>query len=386
MLLKRIHFDNIKQVLPAVIFIAIVLFDMIQGQWEFYNANRELEWIKLLKLFILFFIGANALKSYRVLFFIITGLTISVIIGYGKSFLQVDVLQHLVKYLSPFIYYYGFKTLLNSEQKRKICIKVALYLIYFSLIAILIGMVFELENFQTYINRFGYKGLFKRSIDVSYFLLFSILFLSLFRAYIRRPIILTILILLCSITAGTKLPWLFLALFLSYIFISNKRLRKPILLYSIPIGLIGASLVYFMIPDKIMGTFNLFYKIYQEKGFFSSLTSYRSDLLVDAIAHYKDNWHWPNLLFGGQDFGSLLVEMSIVDLIIFFGFLGALFYALFYYNVYFKNAGRNFQSLYAMVVIASIFAGQFFFNPTVTIWFAMLAVLAHNINKVEATI
>src|SRR5690554_6069815 len=213
MLLKRIHFDNIKQVLPAVIFIAIVLFDMIQGQWEFYNANRELEWIKLLKLFILFFIGANALKSYRVLFFIITGLTISVIIGYGKSFLQVDVLQHLVKYLSPFIYYYGFKTLLNSEQKRKICIKVALYLIYFSLIAILIGMVFELENFQTYINRFGYKGLFKRSIDVSYFLLFSILFLSLFRAYIRRPIILTILILLCSITAGTKLPWLFLALF-----------------------------------------------------------------------------------------------------------------------------------------------------------------------------
>lgn len=375
--LKKISFNNIKNVLPAVIFIAIVLFDMIQGQWEFFNDYKELEWIKLLKLLILVFIGVNALKTYRVLFFVITGLSISIIIGYGKSFFQVDVLQHLVKYLSPFIYYYGFRTLIDSDEKRRACIKAGLYLIYFSLFAILIGMVFEVDSFQTYKNRFGYKGLFKRSIDVSYFLIFSILFISLFRTYIRRPVVLSALILVCCIIAGTKLPWLFLALFLSYILIQSKSLRKPILLYSIPIGLIGASLIYFIIPDKIMGTFQLFYKIYQEKGFLSSLTSYRSDLLVEAIAYYKNHWQWQNILFGGQDFSRLLVEMSIADLIIFFGFIGALLYSLFYYSVYFKNSGKKLQVLYLIVLIASIFAGQFFFNPTVTIWFAVLTVLIH---------
>src|SRR5699024_7381482 len=181
MSLRKVSFENIKQVLPAVIFIAIVLFDMIQGQWEFYNANKELEWIKLFKLFILVLLGANALKHYRVLLFIITSLIISVVIGYGKDFFQIEILQHLVKYLSPFIYYYGFKALLNSDKKRQICIQACLSLIYFGLTTIIIGMVFEIESFQTYINRFGYKGVFKRSIDVSYFLIFSLLFVSLFR-------------------------------------------------------------------------------------------------------------------------------------------------------------------------------------------------------------
>src|SRR5699024_1686317 len=161
------------------------------------------------------------------------------------------------------------------------------------------------------INRFGYKGVFKRSIDVSYFLIFSLLFVSLFVDYIRRPIVFLSMFLVCSIIAGTKLPWLFLALYLGYFFFGDKQLRKAILLYLIPLGLISASLFYFMMSDKIMDTFHLFYEIYQEKGVFSSLTSFRSDLLVEAIAHYKDYWQWQNLLFGGQDFSILLVEMSI---------------------------------------------------------------------------
>lgn len=371
-------FNNTKHVLPAVLFIAIVLLDMFQGQWEFYNASKELQWIKLLKLCILVFIGANAIKSYRILFYITASLIISVAIGYNKSFLQIEVLQHLVKYLSPFIYYYGFKALLNSDEKRKVCIKASLYLIYFGLIAILIGMVFKIESFQTYTHRFGYKGLFKRSIDVSYFLIFSILFISLFRAYVRRPVVLVAMIFVCSIIAGTKLPWLFLALYLSYLFVRSKQLRKPILLYSIPIGLIGVSLVYFIIPDKIKGTFDLFYTIYQEKGFFSSLTSFRSDLLLEAIEYYKNHWQWKNIFFGGQDFDSVLVEMSLPDLVIFFGIIGAILYSIFYYSVYFNNRDKNFQFLYATVIIASIFAGQFFFNPSVTIWFAVIAVLANN--------
>lgn len=383
MCFRKVSFDNIKQGLPTVIFITIVLLDMIQGQWEFFNSYKELQWIKLLKLFILVLIGINALRTSRVLLFVIVGLVIPVVIGYGKSFFQVDVLQHLVKYLSPFIYYYGFKTLINSEKKRDICIKTTLYLVYFSLIVIIIGMVFKIDSFQTYYHRFGYKGLFKRSIDVSYFLIFSLLFLSLFRTYIKRPLVLMILILTCSIIAGTKLPWLFLALYFGYLFIKNKQLRKPILLYSIPVGIIGAGIVYFLLADKAMDTFNLFYNIYLEKGFLSSLTSYRSDLLLESFEHYKDLWQWQNLLFGGQDFGTLLVEMSIADLIIFFGFIGAGVYLLFYYNVYFKNREKSFQALYILVLIASIFAGQFFFNPRVTIWFAVLTVLVHNLRKEE---
>lgn len=371
-------FNNTKHVLPAILFVAIVLLDMFQGQWEFYNASKELQWIKLLKLCILVFIGANAIKSYRILFYITASLIISVAIGYNKSFLQIEVLQHLVKYLSPFIYYYGFKTLINSDKKRDICIQATLYLVYFSLIIIIIGMVFKIDSFQTYYHRFGYKGLFKRSIDVSYFLIFSILFISLFRAYIRRPVVLAAMILVCSIIAGTKLPWLFLALYLSYLFVRSKQLRKPILLYSIPIGLVGAGLVYFLLPDKVMDTFHLFYTIYQEKGFFSSLTSFRSDLLLEAIEYYKNHWQWQNIFFGGQDFNSVLVEMSLPDLVIFFGFIGAILYSIFYYSVYFNNRDKNFQLLYATVIIASIFAGQFFFNPSVTIWFAVLTVLAHS--------
>lgn len=376
-LLNKKPFDNIKHVLPAILFIAIVLMDMFQGQWELYTRS-ELPGIKLLKLVTLVFISAYALKSYRMLLFIIAVLTSSVAIGYNKSLFQIDVLQHLVKYISPFIYYYGFKVLLNSKEKRRISIKVGVYLIYFSLIAIIAGVAFEIESFQTYTNRFGYKGLFKRSIDVSYFLIFSILYISVFKSHIRRTKVLLALVFLCIFIVGTKLPWMFLALYLGYLFVKNKRLRKPILLYAIPLGLVSAGFLYFIFPDKVMGTFNLFYKIYLEKGFISSLTSFRSDLLVEAIAYYKNHWQWHNILFGGQDFNTVLVEMSLPDLIIFFGFIGAMLYSIIYYNVYFRNKDKNFQILYAMVIIASIFAGQFFFNPSVTIWFAVLAVLANN--------
>lgn len=375
---RRVSLDKIKQIFPAVIFIAIVLLDMLQGQWEFFNTNERLQWLQLLKLSILVVIGINAIKSYRILIFIVSSLVISVAIGYNKEFFRIELLQHLVKYLSPFIYYYGFKALLDSKLKKKALLKACLILIYIGIFSILIGMIFGVDSFQTYSNRFGYKGLFKRSIDVSYFLVYSILYISLFRTYIKGSKVLIAIVFLSAFVAGTKVPLLFLALYLAFVFFKNKQLRKPILIFSIPIGLVSAGLIYLVLPDKVMYTFELFYSIYQQNGIFSSLTSFRSDLLLQAIEYYKNHWSWQNVFFGGQSFNTELVEMSLPDLVVFFGFLGATLYSFFYYNVYFKNGDKNFQSLYAIVIIASIFAGQFFFNPTVTIWFAVLTVLVHS--------
>lgn len=370
--------NSLKIYFPSILFVLLVGIDFFQGQWEFFNGKEEILFLIGLKAGVLFLLLIIALKVRKDLWIFLGILGICLAIGYGKNLIEPEFLRMLAKYLSPFIYFFGFKNLLDNPIKQELLKKVVSGIIYLGICSIIIGYLFEIQSFRTYYYRFGYKGFFKRSIDASYFIMFASIFIYAIRKELKRPWIPTVLLVIAAVLIGTKLPFLFLGaaaiiLFFPYAYQSKKH-------FKIGVGILAAViLIGFLLMRKLLnGTYQLFHQIYLEKGIWSSLTSFRSDLLVDAYHFYQKEWGWYNYFFGGKSFRTPLVEMSLPDLLIFFGIIGMPVYLFFYLKTYFYPLALNFKKLFVVVLICSLLGGQFFFNPTVSLWFAVLIVLIQN--------
>ncbi len=366
-----------KYCLPGFCFLGLVFLDIVQGQWQFYHP-QNLFALTAAKAVIILVLTLIALKKSFRLPVILLGLGLSFLIGYSFQLLNFDNLRMLLKYLSVFIYFYAFKTLLNTDKKRRFLIKCGLFFIYLGIVSIVLGLLFHIDGFQTYVaGRFGYKGLLKRSIDASYFIMFAGLWVYFFRKDIKKYLILLIAILIVIPILGTKLPFLFLGMVVVYLlFKSQHKVKLFALIGAILLGM--GTLIFLLIPLKLKATLTMFFHLYQEQGFWTSITSFRSDLLLKASHYYAEHWTWVNYLFGGRDSGRLLVEMAVPDLLIFFGLVGSLFFAIFYAKTYFRSTPSRFKIGFGLVLICGALAGQFLFNTTASLWFAALAVLVQS--------
>src|SRR5690625_1994233 len=363
----------LKNIFPALLFTLLVFVDFFQGQWEIFYGYEDLLFLLGFKSAVLVFLAVYSLKKQKYLWLILTALGLTYLLGYGVESFNPEHLRMFSKYLSPFIYFFGFKALLVSPIQFKILQQTILWIIYIALACIIFGFVFEIQGFKTYYKRFrfGYKGLFKRSIDASYFIMFSGLFAYLLKDQIKRPLILVFLITVAAFLIGTKLTLLFGFLFvISLLFTENLQNKNLFKIFTAVFILLG--IIFFFISDKLKETIQLFRDIYHKEGILSSITSYRSDLLVDAYNFYSEKWSWNIYLFGGKIKNQALVEMSIPDLIIFFGIFGGMLYLFFYYQTYFRNLNLRFKYFFLLIIFCSLLGGQFFFNPTVTLWFSAL--------------
>lgn len=365
---------SFKNYFPALLFALLVLIDFFQGQWEFFNGKNEIIWLIGFKGLTLLFLVLMTVKSDPKLLMVIGLLGISSLIGYGKNMLDFEMIKMWIKYLSPFIYFFGFKSLLQHPKQLKIMQYAILGIIYLGVVSILMGYVFDLQSFRTYYYRFGYKGLFKRSIDASYFIMFAGIFIYAIKDQLKQVWIPAALLLMSTFFIGTKLPLLFLGL-AGIILLSTYRIKSKKQL-KIGVGIfVGLAVGTFLFLNKLVDeTYQLFYDIYSEKGLWSSLTSFRSDLLVEAFQFYREEWTWRNYLFGGKNFEHALVEMSIPDLLIFFGFIGTLIYLFYYLHIYLQISQGVSRKLLLTVLFCSLLGGQFFFNQTVSLWFGVLFV------------
>lgn len=252
--------------------------------------------------------------------------------------------------------------------------KVALLIITIVCISVLIGFIFNLEVLESYDgSRWGYKGILSKSITTSYFFIISLNYLYYDAVILKKKNFFFTLVLLCSLLTGTKSIYLFLLLLLFFDIISQKRYKLKSFWF------VFITIVFLMVVfrEKILKMTDfvtgLFYRLYQEKGLMYSLTSYRSEMLIDGINYYRSQWNWVNYLIGGRLIEIRYFEMSFFDLFYFFGSIGFLLflYILIKHLIipFFKKTAISGLFIICSVLLVAFFSGQFFNNSTVIILF-----------------
>jgi hypothetical protein len=124
----------------------------------------------------------------------------------------------------------------------------------------------------------------------------------------------------------------------------------------------------------------IFYRLYENEGIISALTSFRSRKLVKAIEVYSQEWSLINYLFGGKTGYYLNVEFDFADMTIFFGILGASIYLWLYYKILIKLYIYKYSLLIIGLLTVSALSGQFFYNTNIALFFAIISVLVLQIN------
>ena len=240
-------------------------------------------------------------------------------------------LEYLIRYLFFPITFFIFYNLLSDNIKIEKLFKAYEVFFFVNLILIIVGFVFEFDLFKSYPNpnRFGYSGLMNRTNQISYISIIMILIYYYEWAYLKKKSYLKFLfVILVSLLVGTKRIYftlIILGIFHFYKFRYQYNGKKGILSLALSFSII--LIFWNSIKEVFFLKFKIFIDIYQDKGFFSSLLSFRNNLLVQIIQEQIiPKWNIFNIFFGGADFTIVRPEMELFDLFFFFGIIGVVIY------------------------------------------------------------
>jgi len=275
-----------------------------------------------------------------------------------------DTIRELSLYCFPIVFLSYIGTITENKDKD-------LLAVFFEAIIVIVvvttftGFLFSIVCFKTYYLRFGYLGVLPKSITATYFYISAIIYTYHFIDKSTWLKILFCFTLFGSLLVGTKSIYLFLLLFISYLFFSNKWYLKKsfygsILFFIVLFSIFGTTIILAL--RKVFFTLE---NVYNKKGLLSAISSYRNDIFFELSKKYEPTWEWYNYLIGGRISSLSTYEMTIIDLIVSFGVIGMAFYL---YVVYSLSSCKppnqccfiNFSL--CSVFIISIFAGQFFTN------------------------
>lgn len=358
-----------------LVYIAVLFLVDILNKRTLYFSDTALIFIKTIKMifYITFIIFLAKEKDYRLIkplgilssvFFINQGLLLMTNTGLGVSDLLPNI-RELFLYCFPFIFSY---TLYNQEDKGFVKRLTVLFeiIIWIVLITTILGFLFNIELFLTYDqNRFGYMGLMPKSITVTYFYIGALIYVYYSMMRFNKLKILFLLLLFTSLLVGAKAVYLFVFLLGAFHFTDQKwYLNKA---FYIAGTIVIATLILFR--EKCMNflksTFYILYDLYQKEGLLTALTSMRNKNFITNSNQYEPFWEWYNYLIGGRIASFNLFEMSIVDLTVFFGISGTVFYLITIYKLTVTARSQKSSfflfSIFALFFV-SIFAGQFFIN------------------------
>jgi hypothetical protein len=252
--------------------------------------------------------------------------------------------------------------------------KIALIIISVVCISILVGFIFDLKIFWSYNkDRWGYKGILSKSVTASYFFIITLSYLYYCYVILKRKYSFFLIVLFCSLLCGTKTIYLFILLQLIFHIVQEKKYKLKSFWYSFVVFFALIWVFRNILLEKTEFFLGLFYKLYQEKGFMYSFSSFRSEMLIEGISYYCLQWDWVNYIIGGRLIEIKYFEMSFFDLFYFFGIIGFFLFVfmLIKYVVIPFYKQTKVYGLFIMfsIFLASFFTGQFFINSTVMILF-----------------
>ena len=227
---------------------------------------------------------------------------------------------------------------------------------------IIIGLIFDVNIFSSFpgSSRFGYSGLFTKSGESV--LLYLLLIVYFYAKFLKGKSILPVIyFILIAILSGKKIALLIIPL----LFTIHFCLRSKYKVYFSIIGLFIISIIIFFkraILDFLFNSFPFWEKILIEKGIWAVITSTRNLNLLKTQTFVENNWSFVNYIFGGVDYNNSKIEIDPLDLFMFFGFVGGIFYLLFLTKNFLILENKYLKILIIGFLVLGMLYGAFLFN------------------------
>lgn len=321
--------------------------------------NLKFSW--LVKALITFILALNLFYSNKNLFLIVSVLFLIVLVGVIFNF------QHdLIAKISLFFEYVSgilFFQFLIVNQNKVLLSKLILFIFSIYIITILTASLLEISYLRTYkFGRFGYMPFFSSQNEFSFIMITIVVYF--YKTLLKRKSIIYLLLFVSSVFAslliGTKAIYLFIFIFFNYLLIKYFRLRKSAAIYVLILLLILFFKEYLIL--FLNKNFEILVEVYQEKGVFDAISSLRLSYLKDRLICQNLTLEPVNIIFGGLNI-SCLTEMSLFDILLFFGVFGVCFY---FYSIK-KGIIDNikldvFGYFYLIAITLLSFVGGYFFE------------------------
>jgi len=363
----------LKEKFLALFLIFIYLLEGL-SKYYLYVESVQLKFVRHLKLilFILVFIYLILKKRFK-FFLIPTILFVFFLLGHylmENKFISYKLSVVFAKYIFPIFILEASYVYFKDNSSPNI-FKAFEFIIIINSIAIILGLVFDIYLFETYRGkRFGFNGLLVTSATGTYFYIIAIYYLYLIRIKSNKHIILSVLVLLAALIVGTKSIYLFLGLLLVYyIFYHFKKINisKKIIISIVLITLLSVLFLAF-VPS--------FIRISNKENFgiITAILSYRDQLFFErTLPFIYENWTTFNFFIGGQSAPQDRTQLGFIDLLFFFGFLGAILYTIAFYKSFIKKK-LNSDTVFLLISLSIIvfLGGNFFYSTTITIYLFLI--------------
>lgn len=292
------------------------------------------------------------------------------------SLLNFSIYIQNIYYANRYLYIFIFIAFLKLDDidasLNEVFVTMFKKVMYFNSVLIIIGFLFKIELFRSYVytTRFGYDGIFSKHGEAVYYYMFfiSILYYKYIQNKTLNNLLKIIIISIISISLGKKAMLLFLFLItISHIIFVLKKGKS----LGLVLTLITGCLFFF--KNAIL---NLLFKIstfweqeYLSNGFWSMITSIRSELFINFVNHIHLNWDLLNYLFGMGTYQEHKVEFEFVDVFMFFGLIGIVVYIYLFKKYFYKKGSIISAYLLFTILITSFFSGALFISVTSMMFF-----------------
>jgi hypothetical protein len=288
------------------------------------------------------------------------------------------------KYFFVFIIYYGIYKLQDHPGHFSRAIRVMERLFILNAWLTLIGVIFGIEVFRTYVlqsYRFGYSGILwvQNEATIMCFLAISYFYYKHFILGQKSRQFLVVLV--ASMFLGTKSIYLFMVLLLLFHFFSHSSLKAKVAV------LFLSACIYFFVywflqtetADKLLAYFvskadrmGIWYML------FSGRVSYLA-VVNDQILQY---WTFVNYIVGGQDQIKFMIEMDFFDLFLFLGIVGFIVYFLLLFTTVFRfSLKKPFNLFFVFSFMLLAFLSGHFFSSVINAVYLVLICLFFYVNS-----
>ena len=333
-----------------ILFVALILV--------FSNRNRITFLLVTVSIFALFILG-------QIVFATNTGL--------HQHYIENILLFN--KYFFVFIIYFAVYKIQNHPDgvKRVISVMENLFLLNASLA--IIGFIFGLDIFRTYINqpyRYGYSGVLwvQNEASILYFLAISYFYYKHF--ILRQPTRRFYVVLIASFLLGTKAIYLFLVMLLVFHFLSNSNLKTKILTAFLVTALYWAGSWFFQ-TEQAQLVLAYFVSKMNSEGIWYMLFSGRTLYIIERGSDIISNWSFLNYWIGGQDQSTMMIEMDFFDLFFFMGIIGfVIYFALMFTTIFKFSLTKPFNLFFVFAYLLLAFMGGHFFSSVINALYVCL--------------
>jgi hypothetical protein len=375
----------------SVFLLLVVITDFNYKLGRFLNLNTYRATLVLKAIMILTFLGLlikkmllekTIIKSF---FFLAILLLLNFLANYSlnlteDAFYKVTYLQ--IQFLFGLLVLIFFNQFYKSIKPEPV-IYIISVLVVINFLLIVIGQLFDLTIFKTYVTRFGFNGCFKNTSIASYFYMFVIiLFHSRKRKYAYTLLVVSII---SALFVGSKSLYFFLYLYGIYVAYTNifKSFQKKKAKTYKAIFIVLATVLFFVLSLFVFMNNETMSRVYSEYGFITAFFSYRDHLFMSAYEEIIVNWGGLNYLIGGMGIISKTVEIDTIDLLLNYGILGFFVYIYVFLKNIFSYMNRNLLYIFIPIVASILLRGNFLYYPSV-IYVSILIFVIINKNLTNA--